>query len=128
LKFSSRFPIPPGPDPHRFSEPGDSRPVQARMEMLGLLRCAGELSAIAPSTARRAGSVTPRKTPKPPRVLTPLRRSGRLTAAVTPARSGSGRRCSPRLNGGLEHLPYRGWPPSLVSAPHALLSHGPGCH
>ena len=85
------------------------------MEMLGLLRCAGELSAIATSPARRAGSVTPRKTPKPPRVLTPLRRSGRLVAAATPA----GRRCSPRLNGGAvvhKALPYRGWPPSLVSA------------
>ncbi|KAM0898862.1 hypothetical protein ACQ4PT_021674 [Festuca glaucescens] len=82
---------------------------KARMEMLSLLRCAGELSAIAPSTARRAGSVTPRKTPKPPRVLTPLRRSGRLTPAATTAGSEAGRRCSPRLNGGLEYkaLPYR---------------------
>jgi hypothetical protein len=98
------------------------------MEMLGLLRCAGELSAIATSPARRAGSVTPRKTPKPPRVLTPLRRSGRLTPAATPAGSKSVRRCSPRLNGGLEALPYRGFPPSPVSAPHALLSHCRVCH
>ncbi|CAM0875180.1 unnamed protein product [Alopecurus aequalis] len=83
---------------------------KARMEMLGLLRCAGELSAIATSPVRRAGSVTPRKTPKPPRVLTPLRRSGRLNAAATPAGSESGRRCSPRLNGGSVYkaLPYSG--------------------
>ncbi|VAH95100.1 unnamed protein product [Triticum turgidum subsp. durum] len=81
----------------------------ARMEMLGLRRCAGELSAISSAPSPRAGSVTPRKTPKPPRVLTPLRRSGRLIAAATPP--GSGSRRSARLNGdSVQHkaLPYRG--------------------
>ncbi|XP_066305678.1 uncharacterized protein [Miscanthus floridulus] len=65
----------------------------ARMEMLGLLRCAGELSDIASASSHRAaGSATPRRTPRP-RVtsMTPLRRSGRLLAAT--------RRCSARLNG-----------------------------
>ncbi|KAF0910255.1 hypothetical protein E2562_001443 [Oryza meyeriana var. granulata] len=88
----------------------------ARMEMLGLRRCAGELSAIASATAAscRAGSSgTPRKTPKPPRVLTPLRRSGRLlaVAAATPTGSASGPRRSARLNGQtMEHkaLPLKG--------------------
>uniref|UniRef100_A0A0E0D5K4 Zinc-finger domain-containing protein n=1 Tax=Oryza meridionalis TaxID=40149 RepID=A0A0E0D5K4_9ORYZ len=95
----------------------------ARMEMLGLRRCAGELSAIASESAsasaaasRRGGIVgtTPRRTPKPPRVLTPLRRSGRLVAiaAAAPAGSASGpRRRSARLNGQMtEHkaLPLKG--------------------
>lgn len=73
----------------------------ARMEMLGLLRCAGELSDIA-SSHRAAGSATPRRTPRP-RVtsMTPLRRSGRLLAATPtrPTGSASTHRCSTRLNG-----------------------------
>uniref|UniRef100_A0A0E0GSP4 Zinc-finger domain-containing protein n=1 Tax=Oryza nivara TaxID=4536 RepID=A0A0E0GSP4_ORYNI len=94
----------------------------ARMEMLGLRRCAGELSAIASASAsasaaasRRAGigGTTPRRNPKPPRVLTPLRRSGRLVAiaAAAPAGSASGPRRSGRLNGQTtEHkaLPLKG--------------------
>uniref|UniRef100_A0A0D9VY47 Zinc-finger domain-containing protein n=1 Tax=Leersia perrieri TaxID=77586 RepID=A0A0D9VY47_9ORYZ len=87
----------------------------ARMEMLGLRRCASELSAIASaSAASRRGAGTPRKTPRPPRVLTPLRRSGRLlavAAAASPAGSASGRRRSARLSGqATEHkaLPLRG--------------------
>ncbi|CAD6214237.1 unnamed protein product [Miscanthus lutarioriparius] len=65
----------------------------ARMEMLGLLRCAGELSDIASASSHRAaGSATPRRTPRPQVTsMTPLRRSGRLLAAT--------RRCSARLNG-----------------------------
>ncbi|WVZ60254.1 hypothetical protein U9M48_010301 [Paspalum notatum var. saurae] len=68
----------------------------ARMEMLGLRRCAGELTDIASASSRRAA---PRKTPRP-RVtsMTPLRRSGRLVAA-TPAGSASTHRRSARLNG-----------------------------
>lgn len=94
--------------------------------MLGLRRCAGELSAISSAPSPRAGSVTPRKTPKPPRVLTPLRRSGRLIAAATPP--GSGSRRSVRLNGdSVQHkaLPYRGCPLLLPPHPHALLFRGP---
>lgn len=94
------------------------------MEMLGLLRCTGELSAIASASTRRAGSVTPRKSPKPPLVLTPLRRSGRLIAATTT----TGRRFSARLNGqSVEHkaLPYKGLgPPSCLRTP--CFCHGPG--
>jgi hypothetical protein len=97
------------------------------MEMLGLRRCAGEFSAIASASAsasaaasRRAGigGTTPRRNPKPPRVLTPLRRSGRLVAiaAAAPAGSASGPRRSARLNGQTtEHkaLPLKGWSLSL---------------
>ncbi|RLN17451.1 hypothetical protein C2845_PM02G00900 [Panicum miliaceum] len=56
----------------------------ARMEMLGLLRCAGELSDIASASSHRAaGSATPRnRKPPRPRVMsmTPLRRSSRRDA------------------------------------------------
>lgn len=87
-----------------------------RMEMLGLRRCAGELSAIASASAAcpRAGSATPRKTPKPPRVLTPLRRSGRLiaVASATPTASSPGRRRSARLNG--QSVEHKGLPPKGV--------------
>ncbi|KAG8097946.1 hypothetical protein GUJ93_ZPchr0013g35449 [Zizania palustris] len=88
----------------------------ARMEMLGLRRCVGELSATTSASAAfsRVGSGgTPRKTPKPRRVLTPVRRSGRLIAisATAPTRSAPGPRCSARLNGhSIKHkaLPLKG--------------------
>ncbi|KAG8097947.1 hypothetical protein GUJ93_ZPchr0013g35449 [Zizania palustris] len=86
------------------------------MEMLGLRRCVGELSATTSASAAfsRVGSGgTPRKTPKPRRVLTPVRRSGRLIAisATAPTRSAPGPRCSARLNGhSIKHkaLPLKG--------------------
>ncbi|KAL6637711.1 hypothetical protein ACP70R_025283 [Stipagrostis hirtigluma subsp. patula] len=83
----------------------------ARMEMLGLRRCAGELSDIASASCRRAaGSATPRKTPRP-RVtsMTPLRRSSRLAAATPPTASASTRRCSARLNG--QSVQHKALPP-----------------
>ncbi|KAF8733726.1 hypothetical protein HU200_014572 [Digitaria exilis] len=78
----------------------------ARMEMLGLLRCAVELSDIASASSSRA---SPRKAPKP-RVMsmTPLRRSGRLVAATQTA-SASTRRRSARLNG--ESVQHKALPP-----------------
>ncbi|KAG2535789.1 cell division cycle-associated protein 7-like [Panicum virgatum] len=95
----------------------------ARMEMLGLLRCAGELSNIACSASsnRAAGSATPRNR-KPPRPramsMTPLRRSIRL-AAATPTGSPSTNRRSARLNGqSVQHkaLPPKGALSKLAAA------------
>nr|CAB3498461.1 unnamed protein product [Digitaria exilis] len=82
----------------------------ARMEMLGLLRCAVELSDIASASSSRA---SPRKAPKP-RVMsmTPLRRSGRLVAATQTA-SASTRRRSARLNG--ESVQHKALPPIALS-------------
>ncbi|XP_062209405.1 uncharacterized protein LOC133911215 isoform X2 [Phragmites australis] len=82
------------------------------MEMLGLRRCAGELSDIASASAscrRAAGSGSPRKNPRP-RVMsmTPLRRSSRLVAA-TPTGSASTHRRSARLNG--QDVQHKALPP-----------------
>jgi len=94
------------------------------MEMLGLLRCAGELSNIACSASsnRAAGSATPRNR-KPPRPramsMTPLRRSIRL-AAATPTGSTSTNRRPARLNGqSVQHkaLPPKGRLPNLLLFP-----------
>ncbi|CAN6303828.1 unnamed protein product [Urochloa humidicola] len=92
----------------------------ARMEMLGLRRCAGELSDIASASSRRAaGSATPRKTPRPRvRSMTPLHRSGRL-AAATPTGSASSHRRSARLSGlSVQHkaLPPKGALSKLAAA------------
>ncbi|PAN45410.1 hypothetical protein PAHAL_9G116600 [Panicum hallii] len=94
----------------------------ARMEMLGLLRCAGELSDIASASSHRAaGSATPRnRKPPRPRVMsmTPLRRSSRL-AAATPTGSTSTNRRSARLNGqSVQHkaLPPKGALSKLAAA------------
>ncbi|CAN6292239.1 unnamed protein product [Urochloa humidicola] len=92
----------------------------ARMEMLGLRRCAGELSDIASASSRRAaGSATPRKTPRPRvKSMTPLRRSGRL-AAATPTGSASSHRRSARLSGlSVQHkaLPPKGALSKLAAA------------
>ncbi|RCV41229.1 hypothetical protein SETIT_9G118900v2 [Setaria italica] len=95
----------------------------ARMEMLGLRRCAGELSDIAAvSSQRTAGSATPRKTPRP-RVMsmTPLRRSGRL-AAATPTGSASSRRLSARLNG--QSVQYKALPPKGALSKLAVATAG----
>ncbi|TVU45410.1 hypothetical protein EJB05_04897 [Eragrostis curvula] len=98
--------------------------VQARMEMLGLLRCAEELSNIASASGRAAsGSARPRKTPRPRVVsMTPLRRSSRLTAA-TPTGSASTCRRSARLNGdSVTHkaLPSKGSLSKLAAAAAAM--------
>ncbi|KAL6909446.1 hypothetical protein ACP4OV_001727 [Aristida adscensionis] len=94
----------------------------ARMEMLGLRRCAGELSDLSSASCRRraAASATPRRTPRP-RVLsmTPLRRSSRLTAAAPPPASAPARRRSARLNGqSVQHkaLPPKGALAKLAAA------------
>uniref|UniRef100_A0A0A9BHA0 Zinc-finger domain-containing protein n=1 Tax=Arundo donax TaxID=35708 RepID=A0A0A9BHA0_ARUDO len=97
----------------------------ARMEMLGLHRCAGELSDIASAVScrRTAGSSTPKKTPRP-RVMnmTPLRRSSRLVAA-TPTGFASSHRRSARLNGQSVHhkaLPPKGALTELAAAAAVL--------
>ncbi|CAL4918677.1 unnamed protein product [Urochloa decumbens] len=92
----------------------------ARMEMLGLRRCAGELSDIASASSLRAtGSATPRKTPRPRvKSMIPLRRSGRL-AVATPTGSASSHRRSARLNGqSVQHtaLPPNGGLSKLAAA------------
>ncbi|OEL19053.1 hypothetical protein BAE44_0019927 [Dichanthelium oligosanthes] len=82
----------------------------ARMEMLGLRRCAGELSDIASAASHSAaGSATPRKAPRP-RVMsmTPLRRSGRLVAATQTGSASTCRR-SARLNG--QFVQHKALPP-----------------